>query len=380
MKICLLTSEFAPFHGGIGSYAREIALAAAAAGHQVTMLAPDYGEDRSVDDAMLPFRVVRFRGGPSNAKGLFRRVLVTRQLLTEERFDLIHAVDWPFFIPLRLVRKLQRQARILLTVHGTEIIYMQAFKRRLLLDLIGFWQRGWADWIANSHYTKNLLLKAFPAIGTRHVQAIPLAVSDRWRAARIDRTTARRDLGLRESDFVMISLGRIVPRKGHGVIAQALGQLPQAVARDLVWWIVGPFLEKEYVEQLRLMTAPLSIPVQFLGSLPNEEVQRRLSAADFFCLPGYQDESGRVEGFGLVFLEAAAYGVPSIATRSGGIPEAVKDGKTGILIAEHDSEALAAAIVRLKEDDELREEMARAAEAKAASATWDRVMRETYEG
>ncbi|MBA2935954.1 glycosyltransferase family 4 protein [Sphingomonas sp. CGMCC 1.13654] len=380
MKILLLTSEFLPFHGGIGAYARELATAAAQAGHQVTLVAPGYDADQSAIDSAFPFQVIRAPGGVSDAKGLPRRILATRRLLKRERFDIVHAVDWPYFIPVRLARGMLRGAKALLTVHGTEIIYMQAPRRKRLLDLIGFWRKGWATWISNSRYTHELLLRSFPAIDEAHAYPVPLAVSDAWRSARIPRAEARQGYGLDDGDFVVASLGRIVPRKGHGVLADALALLPEPVARNLRWWVVGPAIEPDYAKTLEAKTADLPARTEFLGSLPTEDVQRRLAAADLFCLPGYQDDGGRVEGFGLVFLEAGAYAVPSVATRSGGIPEAVEDGRTGLLVAEHDAEGVAAAITRLKEDPALREEMAKAAEAKAAAATWDRVMRETYGG
>lgn len=378
LRILMLTSEFLPFHGGIGAYARELATAAAQAGHSVTLLAPDYGADQSGVDAALPFRVVRFKGGVSNAKGLPARILATRRILKRERFDVVHAADWPFFIPARLLRGLQPHARFLLTVHGTEIIYMQAPKRKRLLDMIGFWKTGWAEWISNSRYTDDLLHAAFPAIGRGHSRAVPLAVSDAWRAARVDRDTARAALGVEDGAFVIASLGRVVPRKGHSVLAQALGRLSADQAQGVHWWVMGPLLEADYAAELKAATAALPAPPEFLGAVPTAEVRQRLSAADLFCLPGYQDKGGRVEGFGLVFLEAGAYGVPAVATLSGGIPEAVEDGVTGILVPEHDAAAVADAILALKADPARRAAMGAAAAAKAEAATWTRVASETY--
>ncbi len=378
MKILLLTSEFPPYRGGIGAYARELAAAAAADGHEAVVLAPDYGADQTELDGASAFRVVRFPGGPADARGLGRRVLETFRMLGRERFDLIHAIDWPFFVPLRLAGGLQPKARFLLTVHGTEIIYMQSPKRKRLLDLIGFWRRGWATWIGNSRYTIDLLLRRFPVVGAEHARAIPLGVSQAWRDARTPRDQARLELGVTDQEILMVSLGRVVPRKGHGVIAQALDLLPEAVQARLRWWVIGPLLDEAYAAELKATTAALACPVTFFGNLPQAEVQQRLSAADLFCLPGYQDEGGRVEGFGLVFLEAAAYGVPSIATLSGGIPEAVDDGKTGLLVAERDPLALAGAIRRLCEDDDLRRRFSAAALAKAEAASWAAVMRRTY--
>lgn len=376
MKILLLTSEFLPFRGGIGTYARELAGAATKAGHQVVVAAPDYGADQSAADAVLPYRVVRFPGAVPSMRGLPRRIMVARRLAAAERFDVVHAADWPFFIPARLLPR-RTAPRRLLTLHGTEVIYMQHARRRRLLDLIGFWRRGWARWVANSRYTRDLALAAFP-LAPEDVAAVPLGVADDWRAGRADRTEARASLGLGD-EAVIVSLGRVVPRKGHAVLAEALALLPPALAARARWWVIGPSVDGEHAEALRARAATLPVATEFLGMLPDDEVRRRLSAADLFCLPGYQDEEGRVEGFGLVFLEAGAYGVPSVATRSGGIPEAVEDGVTGLLVPERDALALARALERLIADEPLRLRMAAAAEARAAAATWHCVMEDTYE-
>lgn len=377
-KIALLTSEFAPFHGGIGAYARELATAASGAGHDVIVLAPDYGEDCSKIDLALPFRIKRFASGSPTMRELPLRILETWRLLGQENFDIVHAVDWPFFIPVRLAMWRVHGARILLTVHGTEIIYMQAFKRKLMLNAIGFWRPGWAEWIANSRYTADLLVDRFPRVRPQRVRTIPLGVAPQWKAGRTDRRTARTALNVTDDRMVIVSLGRIVPRKGHGVIAEALALLAPETAAKIDWWVIGPIIDKDHAGRLSSAARGCISNTVFFGGLPDSEARLRLSAADLMCLPGYQDADGQVEGFGIVFLEAGAYGVPSIATRSGGIPEAVEDGVTGLLVPERDPKALAEAITRLANDEKLRASMGIAAHAKADAATWYAAMQQSY--
>lgn len=375
-RLLLLASEFPPFRGGIATYAHELAVAASADGHEVVVAAPDYHADQSAADATLPYRVVRFSGGPATMRALPRRVGLVRRLLRAERFDIVHAADWPFFIPVRLARR-ARRARILLTLHGTEILYMNAPKRRRVLGLLRFWTTGWATWIANSAFTRELALATLP-IDQAAIRAVPLGVSGDWIAARPDRAAARARFGTHDR-HVLVSLGRVVPRKGHAVLADALALLPAPMAGRIDWWIIGPLLEPAYAELLRGKLKGLASRAELLGQLPADEVKQRIAASDLFCLPGYAEPGGPVEGFGLVFLEAAAYAVPAVATRSGGIPDAVADGVTGLLVAEQDAVALAGAIAALLADEPRRARMGEAAADRARGMTWREVMIRTYE-
>jgi phosphatidylinositol alpha-1,6-mannosyltransferase len=103
LNILLLTSEFAPAMGGIGTYACEIAAAASRLGAKVTVVAPDYAR-QTHDDRSLPFEVVRFRGGLHSMRGLPRKIMLARRGVRCDRYDVVHAADWPFFIPLALSR------------------------------------------------------------------------------------------------------------------------------------------------------------------------------------------------------------------------------------------------------------------------------------
>lgn len=375
MRIALLTSEFPPFNGGVGTYAFELASAASAAGHSVTVLAPNYNGQQSQFDAPLPFTVIRFPGGVANASGLWTRIKATRRLL-REKFDIVHAIDWPFFIPARLFAP--KTSRVILTVHGTEIIYMKEPKRALPLSWLGFWKSGWATWVGNSDYTTGLLLKMFPSIDKAATRSIPLGVSESWRNRRVSREQARAMLGLAPETLLVVSLGRVIPRKGHLDLASALDRLAPEIAARVQWWIIGPLNEPDYAETIRAAIVKSHVDTTLWGSLSVDDVALRMSAADLFCLPGYQDRNGRVEGFGLVFLEAAAFGVPAIATISGGIPEAVHDGQTGLLVAERDIEALTQALVCVLGNDAFRLRLARQADACAQAKTWARVMEQTY--
>jgi phosphatidylinositol alpha-1,6-mannosyltransferase len=136
--------------------------------------------------------------------------------------------------------------------------------------------------------------------------------------------------------------------------------------------------DRSYKEEL-LRAAEKVKPADFVvtGSLEDVEVKALYSVSDLFCLPG-SSETNAVEGFGLVFLEAAAQGLTAIAGAVGGVPEVVRDGETGVLVPPDNPKALGIALVDLLKDRERRERFGAAARAQARSFTWERCALETF--
>lgn len=377
MKILMLTSEFPPHRGGVGTYAAELARATAELGHEVTLLAPDYGMDQRQADARLPYRMIRFPGGPNRAIDILDKARIVRTLARSGAdFDVVHALDWPFFLPLAL-SAYRGRARCLLTFHGTEINKMRRPSRAAVLRLCSFWD-GWAEVITNSRFTARHLLSTFPEARQCSVRAVPLGVRSREASSLPDRQDARETLGLADDTFVLVSLGRIVERKGQHVTAGALKLLPDSVLRRLHWYVIGPSKDDVYFERIRRVARELTCATTFTGDLPPEAVEQHLAAADLFCLPAVWGRRGEFEGFGLVYLEAALFAVPSVATTLGGIPDAVLDGETGILVPPSDTRALADAILALHSDPQLRMSLGARAQVHARSATWEAVAQKTY--
>jgi phosphatidylinositol alpha-1,6-mannosyltransferase len=118
--------------------------------------------------------------------------------------------------------------------------------------------------------------------------------------------------------------------------------------------------------------------VEFLGQVPDEAMGETYSRAHVFVLPAREEARGSdVEGFGIVCLEASASGLPVVAGMSGGVPEAVQDGQTGILVSPGDAEGLARTILRLLSDSGLREQMGVAGRQWVeAEMNWDRATQE----
>ena len=372
MNILLLTSEFSPVTGGIGTYAREIASAATDLGANVTVIAPDYAQDTATLDRSLSFEVRRFRGGLHSTRDLPSKILLARSCVGAERYDVIHAADWPFFIPVALSRHLT-QARILMTVHGTEI--NQTPLKRLAIRTVGVFSSR-TEIAANSGYTRELFRERF-AVDARRIYTIWLGVSDFWFGQRNGRAATRAAYGISPDRIVIVTVARITRRKGHPVMLAALSALPRELRRRIAWLVIGPDDEDDYVQQLKRLVATVDCDTRFLGSMPDEQIRDIYGAADFFCLTGVPDCSGRVDGFGLVYLEAAAGGLPSVATAIGGVPDAVLADETGLLVPPS-IEDIARAITKLAEDTDTRSVLAAGASAHARALSWERCAAETY--
>jgi glycosyltransferase involved in cell wall biosynthesis len=376
VDILLLTSEFAPATGGIGTYAREVAAAATDLGAHVTVIAPDYGRDTTALDRSLPFEIRRFHSGLHSMRGLPSKILLARNLVGAERYDVVHAADWPFFIPVALSRQLT-SARLLMTVHGTEINETQTPLKRLAIRTAGVFGLR-TEIVANSRYTKDLFRERF-SVDPRRINAIPLGVSDFWFGQCQSRAATRATYGIAPDRIVMVTVARITRRKGHPVALAALSTLPRKLRRQITWLVIGPDGEDDYVRQLKRLVAAIDCDVRFLGARLDQEIRDIYGAADFFCLTGVPDSSGRVEGFGLVYLEAAAGGLPSVATAIGGVADAVIDDETGLLV-QPSIEDIARAIAGLAEDTDTRSVLAAGASAHARALSWRRCAADTYGG
>ncbi len=374
MNILMLTSEFAPATGGIGTYAREIATAAVDLGAKMTVLAPDYSKSSPVEDGAFPFHLQRFRGGLHSMRNLPSKILLAHDRVRLDDYDIIHAADWPFFIPLALSRHRTR-ARLLMTVHGTEINETQTSLKRLAIRTTGVFGPR-TEVAANSRYTRDLFHSRF-AIESERISAIPLGVSDFWFGPRSSRDATRKACGIGADKVVMVTVARLTRRKGHHMTLAALSSLPDELRKKIVWLVIGPNGEADYVEELRDMVETSDCEIHLLGSLPNENIRDIYGASDFFCLTGVPDQSGRVEGFGLVYLEAAAGGLPSVATAIGGVPDAVVADETGLLV-DPAPEAIACAIAEIVEDSDTRSILAAGASAHARTLSWERCASETY--
>ena len=235
--------------------------------------------------------------------------------------------------------------------YGRDILYSRSGFTPRLLGMLSFALAG--RLAVNSQYTRRLL----PGNAIQKSVVIYPSVDIEGSPSK---SPLRGDRGRRKVLFV----GRLVPRKAVDVLLRAF-KLAAAGRAELELDVVGDGPEMENLVSLS-KELRLSDSVRFLGSLRGPPLFDEFSKADILVLPSRTTEND-AEGFGTVFIEAAMFGTPGIGTRTGGIPEAVVDGETGILVPQDDVVALAHAMSRLLADDDLRARMADAARRRAVS-------------
>ncbi|GAC1363469.1 MAG: glycosyltransferase family 4 protein [Actinomycetota bacterium] len=167
-----------------------------------------------------------------------------------------------------------------------------------------------------------------------------------------ERGAVRRSFGLPEAGPLVLYMGRLVPRKGADVLIDAAAQL-LAGNPDLTLAVGGVGRDRPRLVRRALRRAA---PGRFLGRVPDDQLASLYGCADVCAAPNRSRWGGlEQEGFGIVYLEAAACGVPQVAGNNGGVPEAVAHGESGLLVDRPtDAGEVAGAIGRLLNDPALR--------------------------
>ncbi len=197
------------------------------------------------------------------------------------------------------------------------------------------------------------------------LQVIPPGVDvDRFRPLMPDeKRRARADAGLPVDGRLIVGMSRLVPRKGFDVLIAAAALLAPT-RPDLTVALAGAGRDRNRLERL---IAATGAPVRLLGFVPDPAMPGLLGGADAFAMPCRSRWGGlEQEGFGIVFLEAAACGVAGVAGASGGSHEAVAHGETGFVVGRpEDPVAVAAALARILDDPDLGWAMGAAARRRA---------------
>lgn len=360
-RTLVVTNDFPPRLGGIQTYVHELARRLPPG--QLVVYASDHPGAAAFDASCL-FPVVRDRA----------RMLLPTARVVARAADLLRAescasVWFGAAAPLALMGPGLRRAgaeRLIASTHGHETGWAAVPGARALLRRIS----TGVDAVTHiTDWTRRRLTPVMdPATPLVH---LPPGVDVALFSPAADGTALRRRLGLAEAPTV-VCVSRLVRRKGQDVLIRALPPLGSYVP-DVRLLLVGGGPDRQRLERLAASHG-VADTVVFAGEVPWARLPAYYAAGDAFAMPCRTRRGGLdVEGLGMVFLEASAVGLPVLAGNSGGAPEAVRDGVTGMVV--HDPRSPAAVATRLAPlltDAALAAQMGKAGrDWVAASWTWD---------
>lgn len=365
-KILIITWNFPPTVGGIENLIAEIHTTLKKQ-HDVTVITAGVhpGEDEPGVVRVPSSNVLLF---------MFKSFFVSLKLLVREKYDLILAGSL-LINPIAIVCGAIYRTPVISMSYGLDIIYSNPLYQLFIRSV---WNRAMAI-VAISENSRELLLergvkpdKPFlihPGLSRKFVERIDEATSPE---------KIREEYGIGRRPC-LVSVGRLTKRKGiYPFVTECMPRILENVP-DCVLLIVGDdpsqaLVHKEGEMSLvreAVIEKGLEDHVIFSGKISDADLMGVYGAGDLFVFPVIEVPND-VEGFGMVAIEAAVFGKPSVASRIGGIPDAVEDGVAGILVEPGDYDAFARSVVRLLKDDGLRTELGHRAKARTLSQfNWD---------
>ncbi len=342
MKTLIITLEYPPRVGGIASFVYNLAVHLPSA--DTIVYAPRLPGDR-VFDANQPWKTYRCRPyffliWPRWLKMLWQVWRVAKREKAERIF-VQHALPGGYVA--KIVGKI---LKIPYTIffHGTDLELGAKFKRRRLW----FVASSAAAICVNSRFLRDKLLARLEGLDEKKIKIIYPCPADFFfdRAPAEELAKLKKRLAL-EGKQVIITVARLAEGKGYPHLARILPKILKDIP-NLIWLIVGDGPKKKFLLE-EIQKRGLQSVVRFLGEVEYQELPKYYQVADLFVLLTHPDEN-REEGWGMVFLEAAASGLPAVAGRVGGTEEAVRHLQTGLVVDVYQEQSVVSSIVELLRD------------------------------
>ena len=365
-KIILITHEYPPYRGGAGIVCEEIANSALDGGLNLEVWAPEYSKNPQVGTVnLLPHQggqgfIVSFK--------LIRETI--RRLKTESKGLKIHIAE-PGSLRafIRFGWLISSKYQFLATIHGSELLRFTSnpFEKWMFKKFL----KKCTKIHVLSKYNRTQLTKIFPEIKSR-ILCLPGAP-----ARRVSTSPSKETERVGSEQISILCVGRIHPRKGQDCLLNALIKLPQSTQEKIKITLAGPPTKKNFLEKLIRLKDDFIGEVIFKGDISSEELSSLYKMSDIFALTP-MPKSKSIEGFGLVFLEASAHGLPIVAHCTGGVEDSVLDEKTGLLANPNDLESLTNKLGDLIHDKELRKRLGENGKEWALSHSWSELVKNLY--
>ncbi len=370
MRLLLVSSEFPPGPGGIGTHAYQLASNLSDLGLIVQVLCPqDYASEDEIFkfNKLVPFSIIRIADEKSKlSKGLNRLKLLNNCIRGFKPDIVLSSGLWPIRLGA-LVKLFYHKVPWLIVAHGTE--FGKSDGLQAYLTCIA---SNKADGIiCVSEYTKHvvqILGVNRPRIDVIHNGAD----AQQYRFLDPDQVMQLRDsLGV-NNKFVLLTVGNVSSRKGQEVVIRALPAILDRF-QQVVYWMAGlPSMQPELEHLAKELGVEKSI--RFFGRTSMQTLLELYNSCDLFVMTSRQLDDGDFEGYGIAVIEAALCGKSAVVSDNSGLSEAVIDGQTGLLVKQNDPKSTADAIISLVSDPVLLQQLSMRAKSRAIDMqTWDKV-------
>lgn len=354
-KALLITSDFPPITGGISRHLYHIWKFLPK--DKVVILAPKLKGAECID-SKLSTKVIR-RTFPVSNVSLLARIAKTFLLTLYAAFLIknlnitkLHCSSPVSIGFCGLIFKKLWNIPYVVYVYGGEIKKYGKFKPSLLF--IKSILVNAEKIVSNSRYSASEFINFFSIPKGRFVVITPGVDADKFIPGL--RSGALEDKYNLKGKKVILTVARLVERKGHDMVLRALQDIVKEIP-NIVYIITGGGL---YEKKLKKLSRGLGLEdkIIFAGFVRDEDIVSYYQTSDLYVMPNRETEGlEAIEGFGISFIEASACGKAVVGGRSGGVTDSVKDGETGILVDPLNKQEIASAIIKLLKDEELSRKM-----------------------
>ena len=341
--VLFVTNDFGPRAGGIETFVIGL-IERRPYGQTIVYTSAQTGSEEYDKAWKSDFGVTVIR---DRAKILLPTPRVARNLARIIKESNIQVAAFGAAAPLGLLSASIKRAGVRKTValtHGHEVWWAKVFPFNLALRKIG----SSVDSLTYlGEFTKQAISKSLSKLSAQKMVKIAPGI-DIDHFSPQDSSLLRKELKL-DDKRVIVSVGRLVHRKGQDHLIQSMPEILKSIPDAHILMVgQGPYLShlKKLVQNLNL-----GEHVSFIGRIQYAQLPLYICAGDIFAMPSRSRFFGlEVEGLGIVYLEASACGLPVIAGSSGGAPDAVLDGVTGVVVDGEDNQDIAAAAIKLLKD------------------------------
>jgi phosphatidylinositol alpha-1,6-mannosyltransferase len=350
-KTLCITNDFGPRAGGIETFV--VGLIQRMPKNSVIVYTASQADSVPFDEMWLrDYGVEVIRDASKVLLPSFRVGRNVRKLVRERNIEFV------FFgaaAPLALLAPGLRTAgvkRIVALTHGHEVWWSRLWPFSWAIARIG---RSVDALTYLGDFTRGEIAKALNPDSIEKLVRIAPGIDTEHFTPRSDAQVLRQSLGLVDKK-VIVSVGRLVHRKGQDVLIAAMPEIITSIP-DAHLLLIGEGPYKQELEK-RIKNLGLANRVTFVGRVQYEELPRYICVGDVFAMPSRSRLAGlEVEGLGIVYLEASACGLPVIGGISGGAPDAVLQGETGFAVDGTSAQEVARAVVKVLADKELAQKL-----------------------